>query len=616
MNHWIKNGVGLAAIAVVVVGTGWAVQHYHRPGQLDVLTAQAMDMSQMRPPTGAAPVALAVVRLGSLADTVTYTGTVAAYNEQDISPRITGTLLALPVYPGDAVSAGQMVARLDTAEVGARTDQARQEARQAHLGAQVAQTTHTLKTSAALEQASAQQEAARQGVTGATAAALAAQEAIPEAQAAVQSAEANADYWKTEILREKQLADAGAVSKQEYQSELAQAQAAQAALAQAKAKVSQARALAQSARAKIQTETRQVAAAEAGVQMAQADSVVAQQQAAQAQAGASAADAAARTAAVQQGYSRIAAPFAGIVTARPVAPGTLVQPGTVLLKIAEIDRVRVQANVAVTDMAGVHVGSPVKVTVQGDKKSLAAHITSVFPSASDQTRTAVVEAVVPNPGSRLLPGAFVTMQIANGNAAVKTLVPASAVVTRGGASFVWTAGGTAAPAQVYECTTCHMHYTAADARKNHFRDPMDGGRLVPVKSSRAASSGSAMTAHQVAVQVGASDGNWTEVSADALSAGTQVVIRGQAGLSEGTPVIAAAWGADGPKALPTAAAAQAGATLYRCEKCGMTYSAADAKKHNFVDPMDGGKLVPVPPAAAPVSSSGNSSGSSMPGMKM
>lgn len=615
MKHWIKNGIGLAAMAVAVAGTGWIVQHYHRPGQLDVLTAQAMDMSQMRPPTGAAPVALAAVRLGSLADTVTYTGTIAAYNEQDVSPRITGTLVSLPVYPGDTVSAGQMVAQLDTAEVGARTDQARQEARQAHLGAQVAQTTYSLKTSAALEQASAQREAAGQGVSDARAAAIAAQEAIAEAQAAVQSAQANADYWKTEIVREKQLADAGAVSKQEYQSELAQTQAAQAAVSQAKAKVSQARATAASARAKIQTGTRQVAAAEAGVQMAQADSVVAQEQAAQAQAGASAADVATRTAAVQQGYSRITAPFAGIVTARPVAPGTLVQPGTVLLKVAEIDRVRVQANVAVTDMAGIHVGSAVKVTVQGDQKSLAAKITSVFPSASDQTRTAVVEAVVPNLGSRLLPGAFVTMQITNGNAAVKTLVPASAVVTQGGGSFVWTASGsTAAPAQVYECTTCHMHYSAADAKKHNYIDPMDGGKLVPVKSA-AASPGAAMTAHQVAVQVGASDGKWTEVSAAALSAGTQVVTRGQAGLTDGVPVAATTWGADGLQTLPKAAAAQAGAALYRCEKCGMTYSAADAKKHNYIDPMDGGKLVPVPPAA-PSSTSGNSSGSSMPGMKM
>jgi len=611
MNNWIKNGIGLAAIAAVTVGTGWAVRHYHRPGQLDVLTAQAMDMSQMRPPTGAAPVALASVRLGSLADTVTYTGTVAAYNEQDISPRITGTLVSLPVYPGDVVRAGQLVARLDTAEVGAKTDQARQEARQAHLRAQVAQTTHSLRSRAALEQASAQVAATQQGVSDAQSTAQADQDTITDAKAGVQSAQANADYWKVEITREKQLADAGAVSQQEYQNEHAQAQAAVAAMSQAQAKVSQARALAQSARDKVQVARRQVTAAQAGVQIAQADLAVSQGQAAQAEAGASAADAAARTAAVQQGYSQIIAPFAGVVTARPVAPGTLVQPGTVLLKVAEIDRVRVQASIAVEDMAGVRVGSPVRITGQDDGKTIAARVTAVFPSASDQTRTATVEAVVPNPGHRLLPGAFVTMQITSGRVTDKMLVPASAVVSQNGSSSVWTATGGAAASgvgQVYECVICHIHYTAAQAKKFHYHDPMEGGKLVPLKGGQAALPTTGLRGHQVSVQVGASDGAWTEVSADALSAGTQVVTHGQAGLTDGTPVVAAAWGADGPKTLPTAAAATDGQTVYRCEKCGMTFSEEDAKRHNFVDPMDGGKLVPVPPAPKP--------SDSMPGMKM
>ena len=328
MNTWIKNSLGVASLAAVTLGTAWAMKHYHRPGQLDVLSAQAMDMSQMRPPTGAAPVALASVRRGSLADTVTYTGSVLAYNEQDISPRITGTLLSLPVYPGDRVRAGQRVARLDTSQVGPQAAQAAAQARQARLGARVAHLTHYGHHQAALAQASAQVEAARLGVTDAQAEVAADQAAIADAQAGVSSAEAGADYWKTEIRCEKQLADAGAVSQQEYQNELSQAQAAGAALAQAQAKVSQARATAASARRQsprspcvrwLPPRRREC--------MAQADIAVAEGQATQAEVGASAAQAAAREAAVQQGYSRITSPFDGVVTARPVAPGTLVQPG-------------------------------------------------------------------------------------------------------------------------------------------------------------------------------------------------------------------------------------------------------------------------------------------------
>ncbi len=35
-------------------------------------------------------------------------------------------------------------------------------------------------------------------------------------------------------------------------------------------------------------------------------------------------------------------------------------------------------------------------------------------------------------------------------------------------------------ATAYQCSTCQMSYTAAQAKKNHYKDPMDGGRLVPV----------------------------------------------------------------------------------------------------------------------------------------
>ena len=583
MNTWIKNGLGTAVVAAAFLGTGWAVQRYHKPGQLDVLTAQAMDMSQMRPPTGAAPVALASVKQGALADTVTYTGSILAFNEQDISPRITGTLVSLPVYPGQTVRTDEVVAQLDTSAVGPQAASALAQARQARIGAQVAHLTHHLHHRAALEQASAQADAARQGVLDAQADVRADGAAITEAQAGVQSAQAGADYWKTEIVREKQLAGAGAVSQQEYQSELSQAQAASAALAQAQAKVGQAADAAGGARAKEGMARRQADAAAAGVQMAQADIAVAEGQAVQAEAGADAASAAARSAAIQQGYARITAPFGGVVTARPAAPGSLVQPGAVLLKIAEIDRVRVQANVATEDLASIHVGSPVSITVPGDGgRSIAAHVSSVFPSASSQTRTAVVEAIVPNPHHRLLPGAFVTMQITKSAVQNTLLVPAEAIVSQGGRSYVWITDGGAAG--------------------------MDAGRLVPVP---AASSG--LTAHQIVVEPGASDGTLTAVSSDALSAGMQVVTRGQAGLTDGVQVVQAAWGADGPQFLPTAAAASAGAgqTVYRCEKCGMTYSAADAKKNNYHDPMDGGKLVPVtpaPPASAPAGGMG--------GMKM
>lgn len=591
------NIITLLAIIAVIMATGWAVHRYHRPGQLDLLTAQAMDMSGMRPPVGAAPVALMSVRRGSLADTVTYTGTVQAYNVQDITPRITGQVVALPVYPGDTVHAGQVVARLDASQVGPLAAQASAQARAAGIGARVASQVQVQSKQAAQLQAQADLAAAQQAIPDAAAQVQAAQDNVRAAQAGVQSAQANTAYWKTEIAREKTLADAGAVSQQEYQDELAHAQTADAALDQARSQVRQAQAMARSDQAKETQARRQVAASAAAVHVAQANIAVAQGQAAQAAADAAAARAAQQASAAQSGYAVITSPANGVVTGRPIAPGTLVQPGTTLLQISEIDQVRVQANVAVEDLAGIHVGSPVQIAVQGNAAHpLQAHVTAVFPAANAQTRTAVVEAVVPNPGHRLLPGAFVTMQINKNTVSNTLLVPASAVVYQGGQAYVWTAGGpeAAASSGVQYKAHCGLVYSAAFAKAHHYVCPMDHLPLTPMPTGVSGPAGaSGLTAHEVAVTTGASDGVWTEVASGPLATGARVVTHGQAGLTDGARVVATAWGPNGPKTLPTAAVADAGQTLYRCVKCGLTFSAADAKKDHYIDPMDGGTLMPV-----------------------
>lgn len=594
-NQAWKNLVGLGIVVGTLAITDWAVNKYHKPGQLDVISAQAMDMSGMHPPVGAAPVALASVKTGSLADTVTYTGTVQAFNVQDIAPRITGQVIALPVYPGDPVRAGEVVARLDTSQVAPQAAQAAAQAHAAGIGAQVASQVQVQSKRAALLQAQADLAAAQQAVPDAEAQAQAAQDAVREAQAGVQSAQANAQYWRTEIVREKQLAKAGAVSQQDYQNEQAQAQSAQAALMQAQSKVRQAQAMALSAQAKTAQARRQATASTAAVRVAGAEIAVAQGQAAQAAADVAAARAGQQAAAAQSGYAIITAPSNGVVTQRPIAPGTLVQPGMTLLQISEIDRVRVQANVAVEDMAKIHVGSPVQITIQGDSSHpISAHVTSVFPSADATTRTAVVESVVPNPGHRLMPGAFVTMKITKNVVPNTLLVPTSALVYQGGQAYVWTAGGPgAADTAVKYKAHCGLVYSAAFAKAHHYICPMDHLPLTRMGSTTSSAPPGGLSAHQVAVTTGASNGAWTEITPGPIQPGARVVTHGQAGLSDGARVIATNWGQNGPASLPTAATADVGQTLYRCVKCGLTFTAAQAKQDNYTDPMDGGHLVPV-----------------------
>ena len=70
-----------------------------------------------------------------------------------------------------------------------------------------------------------------------------------------------------------------------------------------------------------------------------------------------------RTAAVARGYSRIAAPFAGVVTEKPVVPGSLATPGVPLLTIERDGAFRLEAQVEESMIGSVKTGQPVTVTI-------------------------------------------------------------------------------------------------------------------------------------------------------------------------------------------------------------------------------------------------------------
>jgi len=139
-------------------------------------------------------------------------------------------------------------------------------------------------------------------------------------------------------------------------------------------------------------------------------------------------------------YVNIMSPTSGYVVKRLVAPGVLVQPGMPILKIAQVDRVRLQANVGEKDLPSIRVGSSVTGTTTGPEPvPITARVTSVFPFVDQGPRTAVVEAVVENPGRRLLPGQYVTMQFVTGSRSDALTVPLGAVSRLAGAAKVWIA---------------------------------------------------------------------------------------------------------------------------------------------------------------------------------
>lgn len=144
------------------------------------------------------------------------------------------------------------------------------------------------------------------------------------------------------------------------------------------------------------------------------------------------------TVAIVRDYVNIVASNPGYVVKRFVAPGVLVQPGTAILKIAQIDSVRLQANVGEKDVVSIRVGTPVQVrTTAPGQPPVTVRVSSVFPFVDQGSRTAVVEALADNAARRFLPGQYVTMQFVIGERAEALSIPASAVGRMGGTATVW-----------------------------------------------------------------------------------------------------------------------------------------------------------------------------------
>jgi RND family efflux transporter MFP subunit len=474
--------VGTLTLLIVLVGTIFIVNKYRDPKTSTVIASANMDMSTQAAP-GTAAVATESVALAPFQASATYTGTVVPEQEEDVFPRVTGRLIFMPFYPGDRIAAGQLVAKLDTRELAAKEQQAAYGSAEANQGIAAANADVTSARAGqsralrARQQADAQITQAHAAVRSSESAVQSAQsgveqanEAVVQAQSDVESAQADVSYWTAEIAREQTLYAQGAIAKEELDRETSQATAAQAKLKQVqagvrtaqvgvtRAKQEQARAEADrdSANGRVAEAQATVLAAVSDIQSAQAAIAGASAKAAMANASAGQARAQLSEASTVQGYTEIHASSGGVVTARNIAPGTLVQPGMSIMKIAETDVVRIQVNVSEADLSQVSVGQTLIVhTIDAPNQPLAARISAIFPAQDPSTRTAIVEARMPNADGRLRPGAYLSVDLLLGNQRPALSAPTSALIVRAGQTsvFVATSDGLRVTAQQVTVTT-------------------------------------------------------------------------------------------------------------------------------------------------------------------
>ena len=165
------------------------------------------------------------------------------------------------------------------------------------------------------------------------------------------------------------------------------------------------------------------------------DEVKARQQAARARRDMAKAGQAQAQAALSQGrtsldYTRIRAPFDGVVTEKKADSGTLASPGMPIFTVEDVRRYRLEASVNENDLRYVRTGEQVSVVIDSlDNASLKGKVVQIVPAADAASRTFLVKIELPT-DTRLRSGLFGRAQFSRGERQA-LLIPRSAVVERG-----------------------------------------------------------------------------------------------------------------------------------------------------------------------------------------
>ncbi len=405
---WAVGVLGVAG-AVAIAVAALQVHVDTQPGSMN-----GMDMNAMSDVKGDAPVTVrtvAVTLAGASADPNVFApGTLAPYLLADVVARSPGVLEDFFIYAGDRVKAGQVLAHLSEPELAARAGASSADAAaQAH------------SADAASVDASSRAPA---NVIAMQAAAAASKLEAEGAVADLAAKNERRRYWASELTRERTLLHEGAVSQQEFQDERAQAAAADAE--------------ATMARHRTHATQQQYIGAQANIVAASASAQIAGATAEAMRAQAERAAQTARVDTVLAGYTTVIAPTAGIVLKRMVDPGTYVQAGTVIARVAVVDRLRLQANIADGDLPSISIGTPVSAKTS-DGVTLHGRVSSVAPVADPATRTAAVEAILENPGHRTVPGGYVRVILAARSAVPRhsMRIPSPAIVRGIDNAAVW-----------------------------------------------------------------------------------------------------------------------------------------------------------------------------------
>ncbi|MBN2081707.1 efflux RND transporter periplasmic adaptor subunit [bacterium] len=298
-------------------------------------------------------------------------GVVRATGQTQLAFQLNGLVTDVLVAEGQAVSQGQVLARLDSRLFAAQQEQA----------------------AGALAQAQAQLDLALSGTRA---------EQVAQAEAQVKSAEAQYAQAQADYERAQQLYQSGVMAKQALDAAAAGHEQARQALNAAQEQLAMARK---------GPRDEEIAQARAGVQQASG---------------------ALNQAATQLDYATLTAPTAGVIVMRKLEPGLIVSSGTPVFELANLDELEVWTEVPESDLPRINTGDPATITFPAAPDvRVAAEIISIAPSAQAATRGFPVKLRLLEEQANVVPGMVAQINLAFAESPGGLVIPQRCLVDHG-----------------------------------------------------------------------------------------------------------------------------------------------------------------------------------------
>lgn len=133
-------------------------------------------------------------------------------------------------------------------------------------------------------------------------------------------------------------------------------------------------------------------------------------------------------------YTRVIAPFAGVITKRYADTGSMIQAGTAssiqampLVRLSQNSLLRLILPVPESAVPTVHIGQQVEVHVRTPNRNFSGRVTRFNDKVSLATRTMDTEVDVPNPSLILIPGMYAEVNLTLDSRAHAVAVPVPAI---------------------------------------------------------------------------------------------------------------------------------------------------------------------------------------------